>query len=107
MNLDNFKKMISKAFNWLASSADNHSSGASGRKLTAIVIVALIIHGHSNYVDKDNYYNVYVVDVIFVCVLLGIVTIEQIIKFLAAKTGTTIKEEKSIVTETSTKEEVK
>lgn len=74
-----------KLFKWLSLSTDNSGEGPSGRKLTAITIMALIIHGHMKYVDKDNFYNVLIVYVVFVCVLLGIVTVEQIIKFLSNK----------------------
>lgn len=74
-----------KIINWLAASTDNSPNGPSGRKLTAITIMALIIHGHLKYVSKDNFYDVLIVYVVFVCVLLGIVTVEQIIKFLGDK----------------------
>jgi hypothetical protein len=76
--LDPFMKII----NWFAASADNSPNGPSGRKFTAIAIMALIIHGHLKYVDKTNFYNVLIVYVVFVCVLLGIVTVEQIIKLI-------------------------
>jgi hypothetical protein len=97
------KEKIGKAWNWFFSSLDNHSDGASGRKITAMVMVGLVCHGHLKYVDKSNFYNVLIVYVIFVCVLLGIVTIEQIIKMFAIKNGQTVKEE----TTTTTKEETK
>lgn len=96
---------IKQAFNWLASSADNHSNGASGRKLTSIVIVALMIHGHMNWVDHENYYDIHLLDVCFVCVLLGIVTIEQIIKLFAAKSGTVTQETQTTTSHTTTVEE--
>jgi len=71
-----FMKIIS----WFAASTDNSPNGPSGRKLTAVTIMALIIHGHLKYVDKTNFYDVLIIYVVFVCVLLGIVTVEQIIK---------------------------
>jgi len=87
-----FVEKVRQGFNWLSSSADNYSNGASGRKLTAIVIVALMIYGHMHWVDRDNYYDIHFLDVCFVCILLGIVTIEQIIKLFAVKTGNAIQE---------------
>lgn len=76
---------VMQIVNWFASSVDNHTAGPSGRKLTAITIMALIIHGHLKYVDSKNFYDVLIVYVVFVSVLLGIVTIEQIIKFFGDK----------------------
>lgn len=78
---DPFMKII----NWFIASTDNSPNGPSGRKLTAITIMALIIHGHLKYVSEKNFYDVLIVYVVFVCVLLGIVTVEQIIKFLGDK----------------------
>ena len=93
----NLRDNISKAFNWFTSSVDNNRTGASGRKLTAIVIVALMVHGHLHWVDNKNYYDIHFLDVVFVCVLLGIFTVEQVIKLFIAKNGaptTEVKEEK-------------
>jgi hypothetical protein len=84
-----FKKIwapIQKVINWFASSADNSKLGPSGRKLTAITFMALIIHGHLKYVDAKNYYNVLLTYEIMIAVLLGIVTVEQIIIFFGSKT---------------------
>lgn len=83
--MKNFFATIKKIITWLASSVDNHSNGASGRKLTAIVVICLMIHGHRNYVTTENYYNFCVVYIIFVMVLLGMVTIDQLIKFLSSR----------------------
>ncbi len=96
------KEKLAKAWNWVFSSLDNHSDGMSGRKVTAMVIVGLIIQGHQHWITKENYYSIDSSDKIFVSVLLGIVTIEQIIKLFAIKNGQTVKEE----TTTKTTEEI-
>ncbi len=95
---ETIKFKVAKAFNWFFASIDNHKDGASGRKLTAIAIVALIIQGHQKYLTKENYYDILFLDVCFVCILLGIVTIEQIIKLFAAKSGSFTKEETKTTT---------
>jgi hypothetical protein len=41
---------------------------------------------HFKYVDKDNIVEVLMVDFTFIALLLGIVTMEQVIKFRASKT---------------------
>lgn len=76
---------IMQIVNWFASSVDNHTAGPSGRKLTAITFMALIIHGHAKYVNKDNYYDVLITYEVVICLLLGIITVEQIIKFFGDK----------------------
>lgn len=84
---------ITYGLKWFFSSLDTTTSGASGRKLTAMVVVGLIIQGHQKWVDKGNYSDVDFSDKAFVCILLGIVTIEQVIKLFAAKSGQVVKEE--------------
>lgn len=74
------KAKLGQAWNWFFSSLDTHSNGMSGRKITAMTIVLLIIYGHLKYITPENYYNIDTTDKVFVCVLLGIVTIEQVIK---------------------------
>lgn len=99
---------IKKAFVWFASSVDNHTSGASGRKLTVITFMALIIHGHLNYVDKANFYNVLIVYVVMILLLLSIVTVDQIIKFKSGLTTTTTTEKvEANISQTTVKETVK
>lgn len=97
-----YQKFIEKVLypiKWFTSSLDNHTNGMSGRKATAFVITALIIHGHLKYVSAANFYDVLIVYVIFILILLGIITIEQVIKFFAAKSGNV-----SSITETTSSE---
>ncbi len=60
-------------------------TGFDPRKLTAWTIVIFAGHAHWNYVDKDNIVEVLIVDFLFIALLLGIVTMEQITKFKEAK----------------------
>jgi hypothetical protein len=61
-------------------------TGFDPRKLTAWVVMAFAGVAHFKYVDKDNIVEVLMVDFTFIALLLGIVTMEQVIKFRASKT---------------------
>lgn len=60
-------------------------TGFDPRKLTAWAIIALAGYSHVNYVDQTVIVETLIVDYMAVGLLLGIVTMEQVIKFKAAK----------------------
>ena len=66
--------------NKLISSLDNSKDGFSGRKLTAVVLIALIVFIHYKYVDKDNCIEAMVIDLCGVMLCLGLVTAQQVLK---------------------------
>jgi hypothetical protein len=63
-------------------------SGFDPRKLTAWAIVALAGYSHIHYVDQTVIVETLIVDYCAIGVLLGIVTMEQVIKLKAGKTDT-------------------
>lgn len=71
----------------LKDSFNNEKKGFSGRKLTAFFLVACIGYLHYKYVDPSNVTEFLLYDLIAVFLLLGVITTEQIIKFLNAKNG--------------------
>ena len=68
---------MKKLFQYIGSSFDTHSQGASARKLSAFVTMLLIIYCH-RFVDSANIVEVIVADSGLLCVLLGITTYEKI-----------------------------
>jgi hypothetical protein len=73
--MSNLKKYIGSMF-------DNHSVGASMRKIlaftTGVVFAAWL---HYNYVDNTNAFEFLVADLACALLCLGIITMEQVIKF--------------------------
>jgi hypothetical protein len=61
-------------------------TGFDPRKLTAWFIVALAGYAHIHYVDVTVIVEILIVDYMAIGVLLGIVTMEQVIKYRATKT---------------------
>jgi hypothetical protein len=73
--MSNFRKYLGSMF-------DNYSKGASMRKFLAF-ITGVVFAGwlHYNYVSYDNAFEFLVADLICALLCLGIITMEQIIKF--------------------------
>jgi hypothetical protein len=80
--LGSIKKIGSSIFYSFDNKCD---TGFDPRKLTAWVVMAFAGVAHFTYVDKDNITEVLSIDYLFIGVLLGIVTMEQVIKFRASK----------------------
>lgn len=68
-------------FNKLVNSFDTINAGFSARKLTAFAFVCMIAWCHYNYVTATNVVEVIMVDASCVFLLLGIVTVQQLIRF--------------------------
>lgn len=104
MNTKNLAKYIGSIF-------DNHSVGASMRKMLAF-ITGIIFSGwlHYSYVDKTNAFEFLVADLVCALLCLGIITMEQVIKFKNGAVNNEKVEENSgdvnsnneVVTETTT-----
>ena len=88
-------KKIIDFFKFLISSVDNHTNGASGRKLTAMWIIVIII------TPADIYYTFYlkqqpdfiawlIIHFSVVLLLLGLVTAQQLLEFKTGKVTTEI-----------------
>jgi len=74
--------MKNKILNYFGSIFDNHSLGASMRKVIAF-ITGIVFAGwlHYKYVDTSNAFNFLVADLACALLCLGIITMEQVIKF--------------------------
>jgi hypothetical protein len=67
-------------YNFLKS-FDNSEGGFSARKLTAFGLMVLITYTHYKYVDLSNAIEAILIDLAGVLIALGIITMEQVIKF--------------------------
>lgn len=70
---------MKKTLQWLVSSLDTHSRGASARKLSAFAFMWAIAYCHLKYVDATIVVEVIWADIAGLLLCLGIVTIEQIV----------------------------
>lgn len=79
---------------YLGSMFDNHSVGASMRKILAF-ITGVVFAGylHYNYVTPENSFDFLVADLACALLCLGIITMEQIIKFKQGSKEEAAKEE--------------
>ena len=68
----------------LAGSFNTQPGGFSSRKLTAFVTMMCVIYIHHHFVDQTNAMTAMLYDMVFILLLFGIVTIDQLYKF---KTG--------------------
>ena len=90
------KSKITEIYNGLIGSLDNKkNSGFSARKISVLVVMVCIILIHLSWLkhaflreDYEFIIEILVIDSLFVLLLLGIVTIEQISKL---KTGEKVK----------------
>jgi hypothetical protein len=65
----------------LFASFNNKEGGFSARKLTAFGLMVLITYTHYKYVDLSNAIEAILIDLAGVLIALGIITMEQVIKF--------------------------
>lgn len=94
-----YKKKITQIYEGLLGSLDNKKgNGFSARKISVLVIMICIIFIHASWLkhaflreDYEFIIEILTIDSLFVLLLLGIVTIEQISKL---KNGKVIKQEK-------------
>jgi len=71
---------IVKRIQDLIDSFYNTKAGMSGRKLTAFALILMMYHVHMNHVDNTNAVDVLWVDAILVLLLLGIITVQNLIE---------------------------
>jgi len=67
---------------------DNRPGGFSGRKLTAFVTMMCVIYLHIHYVDQTVIVSVLVYDMLFILLLLGLITMDQLYKFKCGNNST-------------------
>lgn len=85
---------INNFIKYLISSLDTHTNGASGRKLTAIWIMIIIITPADIYYtfmlkQQPDFINWLIIHFSVVLLLLGLVTVQQILELKNGKTTTT------------------
>ena len=92
-----FKKKITQIYEGIIGSLDNRkNTGFSARKISVLVVMVCIIFIHASWLkhaflreDYDYIIEILVIDSLFVLLLLGIVTIEQISKLKNGEKTTT------------------
>ena len=67
-------------FEKLLASFENSPAGFSARKLSAFVLMVCVVWLHYKYVDTSVVVEVIVTDLCFVLLLLGIITVQNIIE---------------------------
>jgi hypothetical protein len=79
---------IRKAFQWLVSSFDTDTKGASARKLSGFAAVITAIYITVKELPQESQLHALYAWLAFALVCLGIVTIEQIIRFKNGNSNT-------------------
>ena len=84
---NNWLDKINNIFKKLLASFDNHSEGFSARKLTSfatIILVAELDYSYEKYASASKDFSLFpeilMIHLLFVLIVLGIVTMEQVIK---------------------------
>lgn len=80
-----FIRAIKKLAKFFLSSFDNYSEGSSGRKLSAFAAVSTAVFLAYKHTDVNNLNSVLITLLLFALFGLGLVTAEQLIKFMNAK----------------------
>lgn len=91
------RKFLGSILYGMVDALHTRPTGFSARKLTALVIVCCIVYIHAKFVEAGNSVTVLVYDMLFVLLLLGIVTIDQLYRF---KNGAPLSDPKSSVQST-------
>jgi len=79
---------IVNALSYLFGALDTKPNSASLRKLAAVWTMILVTIAHSKFVSTTTIDSILMIDYLFVAVLLGLVTAENIIFFIQNKKDT-------------------
>lgn len=79
-------RMVVEILKWLFGSFDNTPSGASGRKLSAFALMLCVFWLHYKYANTGNAVEFLICDLSSIGLLLGIVTVQNIIDLKSNKT---------------------
>ena len=66
----------------------NDKRGNSARKATAFALMVCVAWIHYKYIDKDNAINALWIDLLFIALMLGIVTAQNLIELKLGKNET-------------------
>ena len=78
-------KKIGQAWNWFWYFLSNQDKGMSMKRIVTASIVFCIVHLHYRFVDASNAVDVLKLDDVFVCVLLGLVALPDVLKIFTGK----------------------
>jgi len=76
---------VINALNYLFGALDTKPNSASLRKLVAVWTMILVTIAHSKFVSTTTIDTILMIDYLFIAILLGLVTAENIIFFLQNK----------------------
>jgi len=76
---------MKKIFKFFLSSFDNYTQGSSGRKLSAFAAVSTAVFLAYKHTDVTNLNSVLITLLVFALFCLGLVTADQLIKFMNSK----------------------
>jgi len=79
------KIVIFKAFNYIFRALDTKPNSASLRKLIAVWTMILVTIVHSRFASATTIDSILMIDYLFIAVLLGLITAENIIFFIQNK----------------------
>lgn len=79
-------KRLHNMIDHLHGSLTTNKDGYSARKLSAFLFMGLTVFIHAKYLSKETAYEFLIVDCAMILILLGIVTIQNIIEFKNGKT---------------------
>ena len=79
------KEAVKEFFIGFLYTFSNNKKGNSARKTTAFALMLCVGWIHYKYVDKSNAINALWIDLIFVALMLGIVTAENLIELYFGK----------------------
>jgi hypothetical protein len=94
-------KLFKKIRDNVLDSFNTEKGGYSARKLTAFATVLCIIFIHVKYIETPNAIDALFYDMLFVLLMLGIVTFEQLYRFKTGKAETPAKPTETTPTVTS------
>jgi hypothetical protein len=80
---------IDSVWNWLRPTVEGEDGKSSARRITAFIVTALYVLGNIQvfYIIKDTslVMDVLILDAVFILVLFGIITIQNILTFFKMK----------------------
>ena len=80
-----FFNIIKQIFVYIFGVFDTQPNSASLRKVSAVWTMVLATIAHYKFADTTNIDSIIAIDYIFIAVLLGLVTVESLLRFFSEK----------------------
>lgn len=77
--------IVKRIFLYIFGALDTQPNSASLRKVSAVWTMILATIAHYKFADTTNINSIIAIDYVFIAVLLGLVTVESILRFLGEK----------------------